>query len=99
MKKMFKKSALTLASLGLAASVLAGCNSDAEETGNAEEFKGKITIWDGPRWPDKDENKFHWLEAKIKEYEKENEGIEIDLVQVPWAEMGDKLGVAISGKS
>lgn len=99
MKKVFKKSVLTLASLGLAASVLAGCGGETEEAGNAEEFKGKITIWDGPRWPDKDENKFHWLEAKIKEYEKTNEGIEIELVQVPWAEMGDKLGVAIAGKS
>ncbi|QUG43093.1 extracellular solute-binding protein [Psychrobacillus sp. INOP01] len=99
MKKVFKKSALALATLGLAASVLAACNGDSEEVGNAEEFKGKITIWDGPRWPDKDDNKFHWLEAKIKEYEEANEGVEVDLVQVPWAEMGDKLGVAIAGKS
>lgn len=98
MNKMFKKSALTLASLGLAASVLAGCNGDAEE-GNADEFEGKITIWDGPRWPDKDDNKYHWLDAKIKEYEAANEGIEVELVQVPWAELGDKLGVAIAGKS
>lgn len=99
MKNVFKKSVLTLASLGLAASVLAGCNGDAEEAGNADEFKGKITIWDGPRWPDKDDNKYHWLEAKIKEYEEANEGVEVELVQVPWAEMGDKLGVAIAGKS
>jgi len=98
MNKMFKKSALTLASLGLAASVLAGCNGNSEE-GNADEFKGKITIWDGPRWPDKDDNKYHWLDAKIKEYEEANEGIEVELVQVPWAELGDKLGVAIAGKS
>jgi len=98
MNKMFKKSALTLASFGLAASVLAGCNGD-EEVGNAEEFEGKITIWDGPRWPDKDDNKYHWLDAKIKEYEAANEGIEVELVQVPWAELGDKLGVAIAGKS
>jgi len=98
MKKILKKSALAAASLGLAASVLAGCN-DKKEAGNADEFKGKITIWDGPRWPDEEENKFHWLEAKIKEYEEAHEGVEIELVQVPWAEMGDKLGVAIAGKA
>lgn len=99
MKSMFKKSALAIASLGLVVSVLAGCTGDKKEVGNAEEFKGQITIWDGPRWPDKDDNKFHWLNAKIKEYEAANEGIKIKLVQVPWAEMGDKLGVTIAGKS
>ncbi|MFJ5771869.1 extracellular solute-binding protein [Psychrobacillus sp. NPDC093180] len=99
MKKMWKKSMLSIASLGLAASVLAACSDDTKEVGSADEFKGKITVWDGPRWPDKDENKFHWLEAKIKEYEEAHEGVEIELVQVPWAEMGDKLGVAIAGKS
>lgn len=99
MNHVFKKSVLTVASMGLAAGVLAGCTGgDAEETGNAEEYKGTITIWDGPRWPDKDENKFHWIEQKIAEYEEANEGIEVELVQVPWAEMGDKLGVAIAGK-
>ncbi|MCM3611621.1 extracellular solute-binding protein [Planococcus sp. MERTA32b] len=98
MSKMFRKSVLTVASVGLAAGVLAGCSSEAEETGSAEEFEGTITIWDGPRWPDKDDNKFHWLEQKIAEYEEANEGIEIEMVQVPWAEMGDKLGVAIAGK-
>jgi len=98
MKKLWKKSLLSLASLGLATIVLAGCG-DEEEVGSAEEFKGKITIWDGPRWPDADENKYHWLESKIQEYQDEHPDIEIDLVQVPWAEMGDKLGVSIMGKS
>ncbi|MBD7984773.1 ABC transporter substrate-binding protein [Sporosarcina sp. Sa2YVA2] len=98
MKKFWKKSTMSILSLGLAASVLAACG-DKEETGNAEEFKGKITIWDGPRWADEDENKFHWMEEKIKEYEAKHDGIKIDLVQVPWAEMGDKLGVSITGKA
>lgn len=99
MKNIWKKSALLAASIGLSASVLAACSGGSgEEVGNAEEFKGTITIWDGPRWPDTDDNKYHWLEEKIKEYEAENEGIKIELVQVPWAEMGDKLGVAIGGK-
>ncbi len=98
MKKLWKKSLLSFVSLGLAATVLAGCGDD-EEVGSAEEFKGKITIWDGPRWPDADENKYHWLEAKIEEYQEKHPDIEIDLVQVPWAEMGDKLGVSIMGKS
>ncbi len=98
MKKLWKKSLLSLASIGLATTVLAGCGDD-EEVGSAEEFKGKITIWDGPRWPDADENKYHWIESKIQEYQDEHPNVEIELVQVPWAEMGDKLGVSIMGKS
>lgn len=90
---------LSAAALSLTAGALAGCgDNESEATGSAEEFEGTITIWDGPRWPDADDNKYHWLDEKIAEYEAENEGVEIELVQVPWAEMGDKLGVAIAGK-
>ena len=98
-KKFWKKSVGLVASLGLAATVLAACGGSDEEVGAVEDFKGKITIWDGPRWSDEDENKYHWLEGKIEEYQKQHSDIEIELVQVPWAEMGDKLGVSIMGKS
>lgn len=100
MKRIWKKSTLLLASLGLTASMLAACSGGSnEEVGDADEFKGTITIWDGPRWPDEDDNKYHWLESKIAEYEAAHEGIKIELVQVPWAEMGDKLGVSIAGQA
>ncbi|TFB24412.1 extracellular solute-binding protein [Filobacillus milosensis] len=98
--KWVRKSVLSVLSVVLLAGLLAACSNGEEgsvdEDGN---WTGTITIWDGPRWPDEDENKYHWLEAKAAEYEEANEGIEIEIVQVPWAEMGDKLGVAIAGQS
>lgn len=88
--------------------VLSACGDDSEgstdEDGN---WTGKITIWDGPRWAEEGDtsgedgegNKYFWLEGKIEEFEKEHPGVEIELVQVPWAEMPDKLGVNIAGGS
>jgi multiple sugar transport system substrate-binding protein len=82
-------------------SLLAACgNSDkASSTDSGKPWKGTITIWDGPRWPDKNDDKYHWLEGKIKEFEASHKGVNVKLVQVPWAEMPDKLGVAIAGKA
>lgn len=88
--------------------VLAAC-SDDEDGANGEdgEWTGTITIWDGPRWAqagdtsgeDGEGNKYFWIEEKIEEFEAEHPGVEIELVQVPWAELPDKLGVNIAGGS
>ncbi|RXJ02545.1 extracellular solute-binding protein [Anaerobacillus alkaliphilus] len=70
------------------------------ETGEAwKEWKGEITIWDGPRWRDAAENQYHWLEAKAAEFEDLYPGVKVKIVQTPWAEMGDSLSVAIAGRA
>jgi multiple sugar transport system substrate-binding protein len=72
----------------------------APDTSNAwMNWNGKITIWDGPRWADANDNKYHWLEAKVEEFTSKYPGVQIDIVQTPWAEMGDKLSVAIAGRA
>jgi multiple sugar transport system substrate-binding protein len=100
-KKVFKS--ILILAIVLSLSLLAACNSkskDEKASGDAEkEWTGKITIWDGPRWPDDKDNKFHWMESKIKEFEAEHKGVKVELVQVPWAELPDKLGVSIAGQS
>jgi len=100
-----------IALLAMAMSIFVGCGKKDESSkdqgtpsdnqGSSEEitWKGKITIWDGPRWADDKENKYHWLEAKKAEFEAAHPGVEIEIVQVPWAEMPDKLNVAIMGKN
>lgn len=97
--KWVKRSFLSILSVVLLAGLLVACTDDEGSSDDDGNWTGTITIWDGPRWPDEDDNKYHWLEAKAAEYEEENEGIEIEIVQVPWAEMGDKLGVSIAGQS
>ncbi|MBC5637645.1 extracellular solute-binding protein [Ornithinibacillus sp. BX22] len=88
--------------------VLSACGNnsdgDTDEDGN---WTGTITIWDGPRWAEEGDtsgeegkgNQYFWLEGKIKEFEDSNPGVKIELIQVPWAEMPDKLGVNIAGQS
>lgn len=62
-------------------------------------FKGTITLWDAPRWarPGEDDQ-FFWMREKIAAFEKAHPGVKIDMVETPWAEMGDKLNIAIAGR-
>lgn len=91
--------------LAMVVGVFAGCSSSTDDGKATEEPKeekqwtGKITLWDGPRWSDENENKYHWVEAKIAEFKETYPGVEIDLVQVPWAELSDKLNIAILGRN
>ena len=62
-------------------------------------WKGTITLWDAPRWADENDDKFHWIKGKIAEFEELNPGVKIELVETPWAELGDKLSVAIAGRA
>lgn len=63
-------------------------------------YKGTITVWDGPRWAKADGNdQYFWMKDKIAEFQKMHPGVKIELVQTPWAEMGDKLNIAIAGRS
>jgi multiple sugar transport system substrate-binding protein len=95
--KMFKSVALVTA-VSLLGTGLVGC-SDSKKEESAEKWTGTITIWDGPRWADEQGNKYHWLEKMKADFEKSHEGVKIEIVQVPWAELNDKLGVSLAGKS
>ena len=39
------------------------------------------------------------MEEKVAEFEEKYPGVEVELVQQPWAELGDSLSVAIAGKN
>ncbi|MEK5444976.1 ABC transporter substrate-binding protein [Fredinandcohnia sp. FSL W7-1320] len=100
MKKWLSLFLISILVVGL----LAACSKKENTTKDGgedseKEWTGTITVWDGPRWPDDKDNKFHWMESKIKEFEAAHEGVKVDLVQVPWAELPDKLGVSIAGQS
>lgn len=97
-----------LASVTLIASVvLSACGSSPAPSGSKESqgsaddraWTGEITVWDGPRWSDDQNNKYFWIEQKKAEFEKLHPGVTIKIVQTPWAEMEDKLNVAIAGKA
>lgn len=97
-----------LASVTLIASVvLAACGSSSAPSGSQDSqgaagtpaWTGEITVWDGPRWSDDQNNKYFWIEQKKAEFEKLHPGVTIKIVQTPWAEMEDKLNVAIAGKA
>lgn len=91
-----KKSILSIMMLVLLAGLLVACGDDDDADGD---WTGTITIWDGPRWPDEEENKYHWLQEKAKEFEEMHEGVKVKIVEVPWAELPDKLGISIAGNS
>ncbi|ASS75328.1 ABC transporter substrate-binding protein [Tumebacillus algifaecis] len=93
------KSVALVTAVSLLGVGLVGCSSDEKKEESSANWTGKITIWDGPRWADDKENKYHWLEKMAAEFEKSHEGVKVDIVQVPWAELNDKLGVSLSGKS
>lgn len=89
-------------------SVLAGCggskstptpapSGDSNTQGEAKPWTGTITVWDGPRWDTGDGNKFFYIEERIKQFEADNPGVKVELVQVPWAEMPTKLVTSIGG--
>lgn len=95
-----KKSFLLFLALILTLSIFAGCSQkSSSDAGDWKKWEGKITIWDGPRWADDKDNKYHWLEAKKAEFEDKYPGVEIEIVQTPWAEFNDKLSVAIAGRA
>src|SRR5690554_6868544 len=62
-------------------------------------WTGTITLWDAPRWRDENEDQYHWMKGKITEFEALHPGVKIELVETPWAEMGQRLSVAIAGRA
>ncbi len=61
-------------------------------------WKGTITIWDCPRWRDANDNQYHWMERKIAEFESSHPGVKIEMIKVPWAELAEKLNIAIAAR-
>lgn len=102
-----KLKSLLLVFVVLVFGLLAACSDEGSSNNDGKDWTGTITVWDGPRWADpevevenpEDANKFFWMEEKIAEFEEAHEGVKIELVQVPWAELPDKLSVSIAGKS
>lgn len=62
-------------------------------------WKGEITLWDAPRWRDEAGDQFHWVKAKIQEFEQSHPGVKVTLVETPWAELSTKLSIAIAGRA
>lgn len=63
-----------------------GCGSDKKSVEQEEKkaWQGVITLWDFPRWPDKNGDRFGWIEKKISEFEKEHPGVFIHLRRLKW---------------
>lgn len=62
-------------------------------------WTGTITLWSAPSSVSRDGDKFFWIKEKIAEFEANNPGVKIEMIETPWAEMGEKLNVAIAGRS
>lgn len=86
MKKAISSSFVLLIVLILSSSALAS-------------WTGTITMWSAPSSVSKDGDKFFWIKEKIAEFEANNPGVKIELIETPGAEMGEKLNVAIAGRS
>ncbi|MDI3481330.1 MAG: multiple sugar transport system substrate-binding protein [Tepidanaerobacteraceae bacterium] len=63
-----------------------GCrfNKKSVESEQSQDWRGVITLWDFPRWRDKNGDRFGWIKAKISEFEKNHPGVFIDLRRLKW---------------
>ena len=74
-------------------------NQPAAAKEKSKDWTGTITLWYGPEaWNYKGSNdRFGWIKAKLAEFQEQNPGVKVELVQVAWAEMNQKLAIAVSG--
>ncbi|TYP56693.1 ABC transporter substrate-binding protein [Thermosediminibacter litoriperuensis] len=67
---------------------LAGCDTKRDSRGRDEgeqkTWQGVITLWDFPRWKDKNGSSYGWIERKIAEFEKSHPGVFIHLRKLKW---------------
>ena len=61
------------------------------------ESKVKITVWDGFRWPNEEGDKYHWIKSRIAKFEELHPAVDIELVEVAWEKLGEKMNIAIAG--
>lgn len=65
---------------------LSGCSFIKEDknVSESEKWQGVIVLWDFPRWPDKNGDRFGWIEEKITQFEKSHPGVFIQLRRLKW---------------
>lgn len=68
--------------------IFSGCatnegNSEKKNEGE-QAWQGVITLWDFPRWPDENGQRYGWIEKKIAEFEKSHPGVFINLRKLKW---------------
>jgi multiple sugar transport system permease protein len=69
--------------------VLSGCVSKEKEI--------LIKVWEFPRWRCKDGlDRFFWIKEKIKEFERMNPGVDIELTELSWERGEDKIRIAVA---
>jgi len=68
----------------IVASAGCGSNKSSEKPEAREEWQGVLTLWDFPRWPDKNGDRFGWIETRISEFEKKHPGVFIHLRRLKW---------------
>ncbi|MBU4226673.1 MAG: sugar ABC transporter substrate-binding protein [Candidatus Omnitrophica bacterium] len=61
------------------------------------ESKVKVTVWDGFRWPNEEGDKYHWIKSRIAKFEELYPAVDIELVEVAWENLGEKMNIAIAG--
>jgi multiple sugar transport system substrate-binding protein len=67
-----------------------------EQQAAPEEWEGVITLWDYPRPSLGDGSNFGWIRERIREFEKANPGIFIELNPLDWEEGRIQLDLAVS---
>lgn len=60
------------------------------------EWTGVITLWDYPRLDIRNGSRFRWIRSKIKEFEKKNPGVYIELRELDWKDGPPFLKAAAS---
>lgn len=50
------------------------------------EWTGVITLWDYPRLDMRNGSRFGWIKSKIRQFEKQNPGVYIELTELNWTE-------------
>jgi len=77
---------LLIVVIGASICFIAACGTGKKEVKNDSEdtWQGVITLWDFPRWPDKNGNRFAWIQKKIKEFEGAHPGVFIHFRPLKW---------------
>ncbi len=75
---------LSLALALAAAALLPGCQREPVE----------IVVWDGPRWPDENNDQFHWLRGRIQAFSQRHPDVRVRLVEKPWGDLVQLVDLA-----
>ncbi|WZL72113.1 extracellular solute-binding protein [Clostridiaceae bacterium 35-E11] len=73
-----------------------GVNERKDQKGN---WKGVITLWDYPRLDITNGTRYGWIASKIKQFEKENPGVYIELKPIDWKSGPIEIETAVKMKT